>query len=278
MMKPMLTGATAMLLFAAQAVHADASITITAVSDYDFRGISQTDGDPALQAGFDYSSDHFYAGAWGSTVDFKGQQTFSDGSTGEISYDGNAELDLLAGFAGETEGGWNWDVGVTYYLYPGSEEDLGLPDDDSDDLLQTENYVEAYAGGGYAFGDIGSVDAKFWFSPDLYDSGDSASYFEINPSFNLPWELSLNLHAGYSFGDYFDTLSDDAVADGFNDDAEYLDYSVGIGRSFGRFDFEIKYVDTDTDDYFQVEDGILRNDSRVLFSVATTLPWTDDAE
>ncbi len=276
-MRLILTGVTGVMLLVAQAVHADASVTITGVTDYDFRGISQTDGDPALQVGFDYSGEYFYAGAWASNVDFKGEQTYPDGSSATVRYDGNAELDVFAGFAGETESGWSWDAGLTYYLYPGSTEDLGNSGED-DDTYQTENYAEAYAGGGFAPVDWFGIEAKYWYSWDLYDSNDSASYFELNPGFSLPWDLSLNLHAGYSFGDYFDTLSKDAAADGSSDDGEYFDYSVGIGRSFGRFDFEIKYVDTDTDDYFQVDKGILRNDGRVILSVATTLPWTDDEE
>lgn len=271
-MRTAMTWAAAMLL-AVSAAQAEVSLTVTGVSDYDFRGISQTDGDPALQVGLDYAAEMFYAGAWASNVDFDGEQTFSDGSTATIRYDGDVELDLLAGLAGETEGGWRWDVGATYYLYPGSDEDLGNPLDDSDDVFQTENYYEVYAGGGY-----GPVDVKYWFSPDLYDSDESASYLEAAASFELPWELSLNLHAGYSFGDYFDELSDLAELDGFSDDADYIDYSIGLGRSFGRFDFEVKYVATDTDDYFKVESGILRNDERVIFSVATTFPWGDEEE
>lgn len=275
-MRMLFTGAATALLLAAQAVHADASLTITGVTDYDFRGISQSDGEPALQVSFDYSGDLFYAGAWASNVDFQGDQTYSDGSTGQVNYDGDVELDLYAGFAGETEGGIRWDGGLTWYLYPGSTEDLQIFNDPDDDIYETEDYAEISLAGGYTFAEIVALDGKYWYSPDLYDSGDSASYAELNVGVTLPWELTLNLHGGYSFGDYFDTLSDDAELDGFSDDADYFDYSVGLARSFGRFDFELKYVDTDTDDFFQVEDGILRNDGRVIFSVATTLPWTDE--
>jgi uncharacterized protein (TIGR02001 family) len=277
-MRWIFTGVTGALLLAAQGVHADASVTLTGVTDYDFRGISQSDGDSAIQGSFDYSGEHFYASAWASTIDFKGEQTYPDGSTETVRYDGKAELDLVAGFAGETEGGWRWDAGLTYYLYPGSNDDIGNPLDDNDDTSDTPNYAELYVGGGFTLMEWLSVDAKYWYSPDLYDSGDTASYFEINPSVSLPWDLSLNLHGGYSFGDYFDTLSDDAEADGSSDDADYYDYGIGLGRSFGHFDFELKYVGTVTDTYFEVDKGILRNDERVILSVATTLPWAKDEE
>ena len=47
------------------------SWNVTAVSDYLFRGVSQTDEKPTLQAGFTYTSPvGLYAGVWGSGVDF----------------------------------------------------------------------------------------------------------------------------------------------------------------------------------------------------------------
>ena len=47
------------------------SATVTAVSDYLFNGVSQTQEDPALQASFDWADDSgIYAGVWGSNVDF----------------------------------------------------------------------------------------------------------------------------------------------------------------------------------------------------------------
>jgi uncharacterized protein (TIGR02001 family) len=257
-MRLFLSGVSAALLLAAQPGQAEVSMTLTGVTDYDFRGISQTAGDPAVQLGIDYSGDYFYAGAWGSNVDF-----------GE-SVDGDFELDLLAGFAGETESGIRWDVGATWYGYPGSDANEQNPADPDDDITDSPHYWELSVSAGY-----GPVDLKYWYSPNLYDSDETASYLEANASFGLPWELSLNLHAGYSYGDYFEFLESEASVDPDygGDDADYYDYSIGIGRSFGHFDFEVKWVDTDTDDYFEVDSGPLENDGRVIFSVATTIPW-----
>jgi uncharacterized protein (TIGR02001 family) len=269
-MKLTLTGVTGVLLLMAQAAQSEVTITGTGVTDYDFRGIDQSDG-PALQISIDYAADKFYASAWGSNIDF-----------GE-DVDANVEVDLLAGFAGETKAGLRWDFGTTWYTYPGSDTNLQNPADETDDIIESPDYWEFYAGGGY-----GPVDVKYWYSPDLYRSDDSASYVEANASFELPAELSLNLHAGYSFGDYFDGIQD-ALSDpdpdnpnydpGYNgDDADYYDYSVGLGRSFGHFDFELKYVNTVTKDYFEVDSGALANDGRVILSVATTIPWSKEEQ
>lgn len=261
-MRLFLSGISAALLLAAQVGHAEVSMTFTGVSDYDFRGIDQTDGGGALQVSVDYAAENFYASLWGSNVDF-----------GE-NVDANVELDFVAGFAGETEGGWRWDFGATRYVYPGSDTNEQNPTDPDDDIIDSPDYWELSAGGGY-----GPVDVKYWYSPNLYDSNDTASYLEANASFDMPWELSLNLHAGYSWGAYFDGLKDTASDEDpdFNgDDADYYDYSIGIGRSIGHFDFEVKYVDTDTEDYWQVDNGPFANDGRFILSVATTIPWSDE--
>ena len=79
------------------------------VSDYRFRGISQTFGLPALQGGFDYShSSGFYAGNWNSNVS----------ETAGFA-NGNLEMDFYAGFKKST-GALAWDLGYIYYYYPGS--------------------------------------------------------------------------------------------------------------------------------------------------------------
>ncbi len=107
--------------------------------------------------------------------------------------------------------------------------------------------------------------------PRFYDSDETASYVEANLAFDLPAEFGFNLHYGYSFGDYYDSLETPG-----GDDAEYSDISFGVTRSFGRFDTELKLVTTDTDSEFEVDNGALRNDTRVIFSVATTFPWGED--
>lgn len=79
------------------------------VSDYRFRGISQTFGLPALQGGFDYShSSGFYAGNWNSSI-----------SETAGFPNGHLEMDFYTGYKTST-GAVAWDVGYIYYYYPGS--------------------------------------------------------------------------------------------------------------------------------------------------------------
>ena len=89
------------------------SSTWTVVSDYDFRGVSQSAKDPALQGSADYAfgDSGFSVGAWASNVDFS-------------PFDGDIELDLYANYAGKINDTFSWTAGLTYYSYPGSD-DLG---------------------------------------------------------------------------------------------------------------------------------------------------------
>jgi len=225
--------AAVLLLVSGAAAHAELSGTVGVVSDYDFRGISLSAKDPALQGSIDWASESgFYVGAWGSNIDY-GQ-----------GVDGDIEIDLYAGYAGETEGGLGWDVGLVYYTYPGS-------DDISD-------YPEIYGALSYKW-----FEFKQWYSNDLSGSDEDGFYTEGNASFELPANFGLNLHLGYSYGDAFDG------------GAEYMDYSVGVGYTLGNFDLELKYVDTDIDrDHpFHTTDDVFSAEGRVIFGVSTTFPW-----
>ena len=75
---------------ATPALAADSSVTfnVGAVTDYRYRGISQTRLKPALQGGVDYSAGSFYVGAWGSTI-----QWIKDGG-GRA----DVEIDIYGGY------------------------------------------------------------------------------------------------------------------------------------------------------------------------------------
>lgn len=81
-----------------ESVEVDAEAAL--VSDYRFRGVSLSDGKPALQAGVEVSQAGWFVGAWASTLE-------DHGSPG-------AELDLYLGVRGETHG---LDYSFSLYSY-----------------------------------------------------------------------------------------------------------------------------------------------------------------
>ncbi len=90
-------------------------------SDYRFRGISQTNGKPAVQGGFDAALGSFYLGTWASNVSW-----LADGGGGSVS--NSLELDLYGGYKGSV-GAVDYDVGGLFYYYPGTYPgDFNSPD------------------------------------------------------------------------------------------------------------------------------------------------------
>jgi len=92
----------------------DVTITgnVALVTDYRFRGVSQTAGDPAVQGGLTVThSSGLYASVWSSNVNFS--------NIGADKIYGGQELDLVAGWSGSIGSGVTADVGLTYYAYPG---------------------------------------------------------------------------------------------------------------------------------------------------------------
>jgi uncharacterized protein (TIGR02001 family) len=248
------------LVAASGAAQAEVSSTITIASDYDFRGITQNGLDPAFQASLDWEGESgVYAGLWGSNIDF-GQDGY-DGGEGEddiAPVDLNVEVDLYLGYAGSITEDLGYDVGAVYYKYLG-DDDNGVNDFD---------YAEVYAGLDWKI-----LSTKVWYAWDYGNSDESAWYVEGNVAVPLPAEFGLELHTGYSGGDYWDLDGGDG----------YIDYSVGITRSLGRFDFAVKYIDgsdlKDSDCSRSSVDcqpkDIFSSESKVFVSVSTTFPWAD---
>lgn len=83
--------------------------SVALVTDYRFRGVSQSDEKAAIQAGITVTHETgLYASVWGSNL--AGWGTFGGA---------NMELDLVAGYKLPIAEGVTVDVGATWYMYPG---------------------------------------------------------------------------------------------------------------------------------------------------------------
>lgn len=209
--------------------------TVTLTSDYDYRGISQTDGDPALQGSVLFNTDiGFYASAWASTLDW-----------GPDS-DADVEIDYFGGFTREFgDSGLSWDLGVLAYTYPG---------------LNGANFIEYYGGLVY-----GGFNIKASYSDDFAGVGESGWY--INGGYTYKWEngFSAFVYGGYSFGNAFDEETGPAV--GF---PEYWNYGAGVGYTMDHLYFELKGVGTDQKDPYKISSGVFANDYRTLITVTVS--------
>ncbi len=204
MKKSLLALAVLGTLSASAAAHL--SYNIGVVSDYRYRGITQTNFNPALQGGIDYAhSSGFYVGAWGSTISWikntgDANRLIGNTMTG-FSAGSNLEIDLYGGFKGNLTKDLGFDVGVLQYWYPGNKLDAirsagGLQ------LLQKAETTEVYGGLSY-----GPISAKYSYSlGSLFgqtqcnvtgalpcrNNSRGSTYLEINGNFDLGggWTLT----------------------------------------------------------------------------------------
>lgn len=94
------------------------SANVGLFSNYLFRGVSQTNGDPAVQGGFDYGYAagpvNIYAGTWASNASW-----LSDSRAYTSS---SLEWDFYGGVNGKFgKSDFGYDVGLIYYYYPGTK-------------------------------------------------------------------------------------------------------------------------------------------------------------
>lgn len=184
----------------------DVSATITAVSDYRFRGISLSDRDPAAQGSIDvsHSPTGLYAGAWGSTIArFAGART---------------EIDLYAGWQTEV-GPLELDIGGQYYLYPNG------------------NDVDSYEFYSYLGRTIGPAElrAGIVYAPSQDNLGNTDNlYLTSDARIGIPQTpITVTASIGYEDGAFEGPAG------------SKLDWSLGAEATRGIFTLGISYADTD---------------------------------
>ncbi|MEW4983512.1 MAG: TorF family putative porin [Cycloclasticus sp.] len=219
-MKLLQTTAIAGLLVASGAASAlELSGNVALTTDYVWRGISQTDGSPAIQGGFDADlGNGLYAGVWGSNVDFGDDDVGGDDSSA------NVEIDLYAGWAGEFNG-VGVDVGVLHYAYPTSGSDT--------------DFTEVYVGlsmGPASITQYFGVDAG---SDDIGDA-DYGNYTDIALDLGEYAGIALAAHVGY-----YDLNSDNG---------DYWDWKLAASTSYLGVDWEVAYSDVDNADVVNNDD------------------------
>lgn len=203
----------------------DFGATISMLNDYRFRGLSRNDEGFALQGGLDWYHDSgFYVGTWASNIsNLKGA---------------TVETDFYAGYAGELEGGLNFDLGGLLYHFPGGTD---------------ADYVEVYGSFGMDLGFVSALaGANYAFSNDNLDfnnrGGEDNIYLFTDGSVAIPnTPLTLNLHLGYEDGSL---------------NSRKWDWSVGASVPYQGLDFSVTYVDTNF-----VGDNA---DATVVFSVGAS--------
>jgi uncharacterized protein (TIGR02001 family) len=202
--------AAALPAFADEPAPADPlSFNVGAVSEYRYRGISQTRLKPALQGGIDYAAPNgFYVGTWASTIKW----------IKDAGGDAKVEVDLYGGYKTEVAKDLTLDVGLLQYFYP------------SNKLNPSANTLEIY--GALTFG---PVTAKYSHSTtNLFGFADSkgSGYFDVTANFDLGDGLSLAPHVGHQTVHHLSAAS-------------YTDYSLTLAKDFSGLVVSAAVIGTD---------------------------------
>ncbi len=213
--------------------------SVAIVSDYRFRGVSQSDEKLAVQAGITITHESgFYVGTWGSNL--SGWGTFG-GS--------NMELDIIAGFKAPLSDNATVDIGATWYMYPSGFNNTDFIEPYVK-LSGTTGPLSLTAGVAYApkqealgawYADGAAAAAGVYTDPgdkndNLYLWGDAAA--------GVPnTGLTLKAHIGYSNGN--DGLGPFATS--VAPTGEYWDWLIGADYVIPGtpLTLGVAYVDTD---------------------------------
>ncbi len=222
--------AVAMALVRSTLSHAQTSPPLSiaanagAASDYEFRGVDQTDGHMEAFGGADLSRGPFYVGTWASNVDLK---PFGDGRAA-------AEIDAYGGWR-PSLWGYNLDMGAIAYSYV--------------DPAEREDYVEAYGKASRAIGPF-SATVSIYVSPRYPRAAGPGAYAEAKVAYALTQKISLSA----ALGDQYEAH---ALAPapcpptatgclGPYRDLDYADWSLGGSYAVtDRIDIDLRYTDTD---------------------------------
>jgi uncharacterized protein (TIGR02001 family) len=190
---------------------------VTVVSDYRYRGISQSNFKPAIQGGFDYAHESgFYIGNWNSSISWISDAA-SAGGTKNVS--APIEMDFYAGIKKELIGeGFASDLGVLQYYYPTSGLSTTNP-----------NTTEIYAAQNFTFGPVTGF-AKFSYavSNTFGFTNSSGSYYpDLTANYDTGmWGVSVNAHVGYQY------IAGQQVVSG-TPTSSYTDWKLGLTKDFG---------------------------------------------
>jgi uncharacterized protein (TIGR02001 family) len=191
---------------------------IALVSNYVFRGISQSQNKPALQGGFDYAhSSGIYAGFWASNVGWV--------DAGGYKANNSLETDFYAGFKGTFAEDFSYDIGAIKYYYPGTAVAGAV----------TPDTIEGYVAFGWKF-----ITLKYSHTLSEYMVGwgnqntstRNSNYLDLSANYDLGNGWGVNAHVGHQ------EIKNVA-------EASYTDWKLGVTKDIGYGVVGLSYTDTD---------------------------------
>ena len=241
----------------------DIAVTAALMSDYNFRGITQSNHQPSTQAGFEprynFTKDlQGYVGVSGESIDFPNRAA--------------AEMDFYGGIR-PTFGKLALDFGDWYYFYPGGQcfNLVGVapgctvpgPAGNINTALPNGNVVkgnvsfdEVYAKATFTANDNWAFGVQEWYSPSVLNSGAPGWYTTGNVTFTAPGTWLPNGIGMYASADvgywalgtsdsFYCTVTNGATCSGaFPGGVPYTSYwnwDAGLGFTWKIFTLDLRY-------------------------------------
>jgi uncharacterized protein (TIGR02001 family) len=237
------------------------------VSDYVFRGITQSNHNPSVTAYFEprYNVN-------------KDLQLYVGTSTESISFANRAaaEVDVYGGIR-PTFGAAAFDIGVWGYLYPGGTCYFGAPLDtagnptgagcaanflpDGNVMKKDVSFFEVYGKLNYTINDNWAFGVNEYYSPDFLNSGAWGNYSSLTGKYTAPATVfgtsGVGFYASAEVGRQWLGTSDSFYGTGFTNPgfagpfpngikyADYDTWNIGIGFTYKVFTLDLRYSDTD---------------------------------
>ena len=206
------------------------SANVSLVTDYLYRGISQTGSKPAIQGGFDLAhSSGLYIGAWGSSISWLGD--------GRIADNAGLELDTYAGYKAAA-GPVSYDVGFLRYNYPGAYipgvtfagTTIPVAKADTNEIYGALTYSIVTAKLSYSLGDLFTV-----------PNAKGSTYFDLSASYPIG-DTGVTIGAHYGKQTYKGSSADTLKAVGA--DPTYADYKLSVTKDFSGYVLGLAYSKT----------------------------------
>jgi len=236
---PILFGAVGLALATATpAISAPLSANAAVTTNYVFRGVSQSGGQAAAQAGLDYDAGAVLpglsVGTWVSSINF-GDDT-------------PLEWDLYGSYTGTIVDKFNWSVGVITYNYPNAPHGVNY------------NWYEGWGGLSYDFG-FAQVAGKIFYAPDYQNLSNSEWYYTGGVTIPIVSWLALSANVGR-------TELDHAVGTYIK---SYTDWNVSLAATFDAYTLTVGYAATDLNGAFKVTSGPFQSNDQFFASIGFKL-------
>jgi uncharacterized protein (TIGR02001 family) len=232
--------------------------TITAASDYMFRGVSFTSSDPTVNSYLEFTYGIGYVGFWTSNID----------TCDDPGCLGSWEQDIYLGIRPVT-GPVSWDMGALYYWYDvknGSSSDA--------------DYFEFKVSGTVTPIENLSLTGTVYYTPDQDLASPENVSVEGTIAYTLPkmgvFTPTISGQVGFSSAETNEFYGTDTVASPaglfgyWNGDDQYVYWNAGLKLAVEKITIDLRYWDTNIPDDVA---GVVKNsDERFLASIAVTLP------